>query len=733
MESKYYKNLNIIRIIAVIAVLLYHLNILKGGFLAVSIFFILSSYLSCLSFFKKEKFSLWKYYKNLIIKLYIPLVIVVFTTILVLSYIPNFVWINIKPETKSVLLLFNNFWQLSNNLNYFTKSMTSPFTHFWYISILLEFDLICPFIYLFLKKIGDKINHILPIIITLIISILSTIYFYYCSFNSNIMYSYYNTFSRMFSLWFGICLSLIHIYYGPLIIKKFRETSISKFIFSIYSLLLVLLFIFVSYSSKYYALSMLLVNFITLRLIEYAIIDTTSDNIFYKLIKKLSSISYEVYLLQIPLIIIMSNFITNKYLNISIILLLFILSFILHFALTKYKNLKVNILRYICLILFGIASLLGIYKYYVTEDYTIEMKSLEKELEKNSIELLKKQEEYNKRVVTENRTWEQELNSLTMSEEDLKNMVTNLSITGVGDSVMLGAIDNLYDTFKNSYFDAKISRTAWGLNDILLELKNKNILGDVIILNLGANGDCSLNCKKKIMETCEGKEVFWLNTTNLISVNDTLNNFAKDYDNLHIIDWYNISLNHKEYFYADGIHLTGKGRVFYTNAIYDAIYDFYLKKYEEIKENKINEHNIILKNKITFMGSELLLNAFPYLNTYYNNSKYLINKDYNIDTIIKDLNDGLKNNTLTYKVVLVFDSLTHLNIKDYKKILNLLKNKEVYIVSLTDIDLKSLNAKIIDFKKEIYIHEDYLLVDKIHLSSIGNDALVKYLISNLNN
>ena len=547
------------------------------------------------------------------------------------------------------------------------------------------------------------------------------------------MYSYYNTFSRMFSLWFGICLSLIHIYYGPLIIKKFRETSISKFIFSIYSLLLVLFFIFVSYSSKYYALSMLLVNFITLRLIDYAILDTTSDNIFYKLIKKLSSISYEVYLLQIPLIIIMSNFISNKYLKISIIILLFILSCILHFALTKHKNLKVNILRYICLILFGIASVLGIYKYYVTEDYTIEMKSLEKELEKNSIELLQKQEEYNKRVITENRTWEQELNSLTMSEEDLKNMVTNLSITGVGDSVMLGAIDNLYDTFKNSYFDAKISRTAWGLNDILLELKNKNILGDVIILNLGANGDCSLNCKKKIMETCEGKEVFWLNTTNLISVNDTLNNFAKDYDNLHIIDWYNISLNHKEYFYADGIHLTGKGRVFYTNAIYDAIYDFYLKKYEEIKENKINEHNIILKNKITFMGSELLLNAFPYLNTYYDNSKYIINKDYNIDTIIKDLNDGIKNNTLTYKVVLVFDSLTNLNIKDYKKILNLLKNKEVYIVSLTDIDLKSLNAKIINFKKEIDIHEDYLLADKIHLSDIGNDALVKYLISNLNN
>ena len=54
-SKKYYKYIDIIRLLACISVLLYHLNILKGGFLAVCTFFVLSGYLSCVSAFKEEK------------------------------------------------------------------------------------------------------------------------------------------------------------------------------------------------------------------------------------------------------------------------------------------------------------------------------------------------------------------------------------------------------------------------------------------------------------------------------------------------------------------------------------------------------------------------------------------------------------------------------------------------------------------------------------------------------
>ena len=157
-SKKYYKRLDIIRLIACIAVLLYHLGVLKGGYLAVCVFFVLSGYLSCVSAFKKEKFSILSYYSNRFKKIYLPLIIVTFITVAVISFFPNIFWFNLKPETTSVIFGYNNFWQLSANLDYFARHVDSPFMHCWYISILLQFDLVFPFVFLALKKLGDKIH-----------------------------------------------------------------------------------------------------------------------------------------------------------------------------------------------------------------------------------------------------------------------------------------------------------------------------------------------------------------------------------------------------------------------------------------------------------------------------------------------------------------------------------------------------------------------------------------------
>ena len=136
-DSKYYMRLDVIRIIACVLVLLYHLEILKGGYLAVCTFFALSGYLVCMSSLNKEPFSIKKYYFNRIKKIYIPLIVVVFITVIITKFIPIIKWVNLKQETLSVIFGYNNFWQLSANLDYFTRNVNSPFTHLWYISILM--------------------------------------------------------------------------------------------------------------------------------------------------------------------------------------------------------------------------------------------------------------------------------------------------------------------------------------------------------------------------------------------------------------------------------------------------------------------------------------------------------------------------------------------------------------------------------------------------------------------
>ena len=63
-NNKHFKYIDILRIFSCIMIFLYHLNMLKGGFLAVSIFFVISGYLSTIKLFKKEKISFKEFYLN---------------------------------------------------------------------------------------------------------------------------------------------------------------------------------------------------------------------------------------------------------------------------------------------------------------------------------------------------------------------------------------------------------------------------------------------------------------------------------------------------------------------------------------------------------------------------------------------------------------------------------------------------------------------------------------------
>ena len=741
-SKKYYHTIDLIRLLSCFAILLYHLNILKGGYLAVCTFFVLSGYLSCISAFRKEKFSILSYYSNRLLKIYLPLVVVVFLTIAVISFLPNISWFNLKPETTSVLLGYNNFWQLSANLDYFARHINSPFMHFWYIGILLQFELVFPLIYLLFRKIGDKIHKSIPCIITVILSVVSSVYFYQMSLTDNMMSTYYSTFTRIFSLLFGLSLGFIHSYYGPLIFKPLKKNLISKVIFSIYLLLLISLFVFIDSNSIYFAISMIGVTVITCRLIDYGTVFVKDKlSIIDKIIKKLSSISYEVYLFQYPIIFLMQYVLISNYLSIPIIIVLtFIFSYILHICTNfKDKNKVTKVFKYIIRIIILIISLYGVYQYCIAKDHTHEMNALKEQLAENEEMLKQKQEEYEAQLKQEEDDWLEQMLELENGEKELKNIVTNLQVVGIGDSVMLGAVDNLYNTFPNSYFDAEVSRSLWVAKDILQDLNNKNMLGNPIVFNLGANGDCTLSCKVEIMNQCKDRKVFWLTVTNdeEVHFNDSLLSFASEYDNLHIIDWNSISEGHPEYFYADGLHLTETGKGAYTKAIYDAIYKVYLEEYNEKKEEIIKQHEEEQKNKISFYGNNLLLNVFDDIQDDFSDAKFITDQNFNYKTLKSEIQKAIDNNTLNYKVVFVLDSNISLTKEEYYDLIEMCKEHKIYIVSTNKKDINNLsdleydNVTVIDFYAEIKKHDNYLMVDGIHLSEEGNKALGDLLINSI--
>ena len=91
-EGKYISGLDGLRGIAVIGVTLYHMfpYEVKGGFLGVSLFFVLSGYLIAVTSKNKwenDKFDLLCFYKNRIKRIYPSLLVVIFATIGVLKLI----------------------------------------------------------------------------------------------------------------------------------------------------------------------------------------------------------------------------------------------------------------------------------------------------------------------------------------------------------------------------------------------------------------------------------------------------------------------------------------------------------------------------------------------------------------------------------------------------------------------------------------------------------------------
>lgn len=730
-KSTYYKYLDIIRIFLVGAVFLYHLDILKGGYLAVCSFFTLSGYLACYSLTKKKNYSLKDYYKKRIKRLYLPLIIVVFCLVPFVFFIKDFVWINFKEEILSIFLGFNNYWQLGNNLDYFAKSINSPFIHLWYVSVLIQFNLVFPFIYEALTKIKGKFNKIAPCLITLVLCYFSGLLFFKYNGNGLVLEAYYDTFTRAFSLFGGAFFGFLYAYYDFKKIKKLKKAPYNKRIFYSYLFLLLLMFIFVDVNSKYYVFSMFLTTFITGRLIFYSINinDKSKCNWRDKVIKSMANMSYEIYLVQYPIIFFFQYFNLNNVIKVLLIIIftLIISSFISWFLNPSKEHRKLKKHCYYFLIPL---MLLGIFELFIKDDQKQAMKELEKQLVANALMIQERQDLYEANYKLEEEKLQQALKEIEGDESKLESIINELHIVGIGDSIMLGATPNLYEQFPNGYFDAKVSRTPWVANDILIDLKSKNMLGDPIVLNLGANGDCSTDCKKEIMQTCENRDVFWVNVTNDkdVHVNSKLEAFAENYENLHVIDWNSISKDHREYFGADGIHLTGTGRTAYVKAVYEAIYKVYAEEYSKKKEELIESYENEKNNILSFYGNDLLLNVFDNIGDNFSDAKFII-KDFNLDLLKEELNNSLTNESLSNRIVFAFDNSFKLTVAEYEELFKICENKKIYVIALTEEvlnyinNLNNENIVAIDFYHAILENEEYLLRDGIHLSKEGNRAL----------
>ncbi|MBR0138165.1 MAG: acyltransferase family protein [Erysipelotrichaceae bacterium] len=734
MKKNYYKFWDIFRALLVIAVLMYHLGVLQGGFLAVCCFFALSGYLTARSLYSKDLKYLGKYYLNRLKKLYLPLLTVVSITLIITCFLKDLVWVSMKPETTSVLFGYNNLWQISANLDYFARHTDSPFMHFWYIAILLQFELVFPPVYLILRKIFGDHKKIETVFYNAL-AIGSIWLFFWYNQNQPIMTVYYHTFSRISALMIGVAGFYNHGYFE----KKLDDKILNGINYWIMMIIFIVMFVSVSPESKYFAELMTLSALCTDYVIELAMnMDDRKIPVIDQIISCISKISYEVYLVQYPVIFFAQYLFFSGYQSALGRCLIAIISVLAAYAVNQMVNTKFEKTGLIALALLIAINGTGTVRYVLAKDHTAEMKALEEQLAQNEQMLADKQKEYEEQAKAQREEWEKKMAELENGEEGLKEIVLNLPITTVGDSVMVGATQKLYDTFNNIYVDAAVSRTAWVVEGILTPLKKKGILGKAVVIHLGTNGDVPEAVKDKIMSICGDSDVFWVTVTNdrNVHVNDKLKKFVEKYPNAHLLDWETLSAPHPEYFYSDGIHLNPTGRAGYAREVYNAIYNLYLERYNAQKQEVLDQIEREKRERIGFYGNDLLVNTFDSLKNAYENAAFnVISEEYNAEQMIEDVSAAASDDTLAYNLIFAFDSKMEISLPQYEKLISLCGDRKLYFVQLRN-DLSALssheNVTLIDFSSQLASNGSYLLADKVHLSAEGNKALSELIQQTLN-
>ena len=274
-----------------------------GGYFCVVVVSVISGFLTALSTVRKQNVPVLRWWKNRFLRIYPSLVILLFVTVEVIALIDKFKLQNAQEEITSVLLAYNNYWQISRHADYFANlSANSAFTHLWYIAILIQFELLWPLLYGLLKRLkhGPALLGILALLFMAVMPV--------GSFMTNISQTqlYYGTLSRIHALLIGAWLGWRHE-----LAEKHRAKKIKAFPALLAFLLFLIISIPVYRSAGGENLSVYRYGMVLYAVfcgIMIAILSRTGKNTGVLLdnpvCKFFSKYSYEIYLWQYPVLFV---------------------------------------------------------------------------------------------------------------------------------------------------------------------------------------------------------------------------------------------------------------------------------------------------------------------------------------------------------------------------------------------------------------------------------------------
>ncbi|MDO4813507.1 MAG: acyltransferase family protein [Gemella sp.] len=574
-KQRYLPSIDAIRAIAVISVIIYHINpsYLPGGFLGVDLFFVLSGYLIS-SLIMREyrmtgKLDLKKFYIRRARRL-LPAVYLMISVVLIVMVLFNKSLLE-KTHLDALFgyIYSSNWWYIFHKLDYFDTFATSPFKHLWSLAIEEQFYIFFPLLFLLFNTPRRKVR-LTPMYKVLIFALIfaSLAAHIYLFDPRDVNRVYYGTDTRAFGLLVGVVGAFLFPMYrltartnkGESLFYTFLSvSSIAVFITSMF---------FVSetdtwmYRGGFLVYSILFLVMIISTGRQRTIISRLMS---FKPLVYIGKISYSLYLWHFPIIVLSSNGgEASLLINLIRIVLIFFAAWF-SYSMFETPIRKYGVIKYFKVMIRLMFSLKSYKKVFAVSlaaasVMLLFMGAFGKAMPVTST-LFSKENDFKLESVfqTPNVTAPQPA-AVEVKPEEVKKYT---SLLVLGDSLAVNIGQPLIDRFAGAVVDGKVSRQGYQMAELLPKYSAYNIPTTAVVYMVGTNGNITSEEIDGMVKAFDKTEVYFVNVNVPRPWQDENNKLLEEaksrHSNMTIIDWYNLGKVHKEYFEADYVHLKPTG------------------------------------------------------------------------------------------------------------------------------------------------------------------------------
>lgn len=603
-NRRYITGFDGLRTLAVIGVIVYHLlpATLQGGYLGVPIFLLITGYLITNQLVnewnRRGRLNLGRFYWKRITRLYPVLITMLVGTTAYITLFQRNLLRDIRGTIWTNLLYVYNWWEIGHGQSYFDRfAGESPFTHLWTLGIEGQFYLVWPLILIIFLLVLRRRSLIAWF--TLGLAVLSAILMAVLYDPNNVNRVYYGTDTRGFAILLGAWLALV----WPMNNLSNNITRASSWFLdgvgAISTIILLYGYFTLSGQAEFtYRGGMFFFTFIGMLLVGTIAHPGGHMNRIYSnpVFKWIGDRSYGIYVYQYPVLIfyeskvkdMASHPMWHAIIELAIILLISELSYrfiekTLRFYnwqelgrtikgwFSPYKAWK-HWLVIVPSLLITIIAVIGL----IQQPTKAAPNKLQAQLAKKAQQTNAHNDAIKNGTATKKSTAES-TNSPVAKKYALTqqqfHQAQSLKVTAVGDSVLADSASDVQAVLPNAYVSAKVGRQVWQTPDIIHGLAANGQLAHNVVLNLGTNGALNSQSIKNVLNAIgPGHQIYWVtahvptkNWQN--SVNDMIHKTARQHKNVHVIDWYQYSLGHPEWFSADSVHPSDDGNIHFAHLL----------------------------------------------------------------------------------------------------------------------------------------------------------------------